>query len=600
DSWFTDFHKEFATKEDIKLRFEHRLIDHTIGKEGIIYIDDEEIIKGSIPKSTERRKLISIEGKLFYNLCITNDQVNVLRIIEEFLEYDKGAIVLKANRGRGKSAVLGLAIAGMILNYDISKILITAPEAENIQTIFEFIMKALDSKGIKYSNRMVDNLIVELKYYDKKVLYKKPLGALEEKADIIIIDEAAGISIPLLLGLMKRYHKAIYSSTIHGYEGAGRGFSIRFMNRLKKFTDVLEVSMEEPIRYAINDPIEKWLYDILLLDAEPAKIDGIKDYRYEEIDRDELFYNNEPMLREIIGLYVLTHYRNKPDDIALLADAPHHFIRAMLTDNKVVNALHLCYEGNIDVSFDTIKDIKGNMIPSVVARYYYNLKAFCKLKGVRIVRIATHPSSWNRGIGSQALEELRKEFEKKVDWLGSGFGASPDLLRFWLKNGYHVISIGPRRNPVSGEYSVIVIKPMKKHVNKILDDLIREFRLRFIDSLYDSYFNLDLQTAYLLLNDRYGNITFKPEFKGTQRLRLEAYLNDLVIYEGATDSIRVLVKAHFMNSKRLELSEEEEKLLIAKVLQGRDWINITRLMKKRLADSIDMMKNIIAKLYEYY
>jgi tRNA(Met) cytidine acetyltransferase len=31
--------------------------------------------------------------------------------------------------------------------------------------------------------------------------------------------------------------------------------------------------MEEPIRYARRDPIERWLFNAFLLDAEPAHVD---------------------------------------------------------------------------------------------------------------------------------------------------------------------------------------------------------------------------------------------------------------------------------------------------------------------------------------
>jgi len=31
-----------------------------------------------------------------------------------------------------------------------------------------------------------------------------------------------------------------------------------------------ELSMQDPIRYALNDPVERWLYDLLLLDATEA------------------------------------------------------------------------------------------------------------------------------------------------------------------------------------------------------------------------------------------------------------------------------------------------------------------------------------------
>lgn len=50
--------------------------------------------------------------------------------------------------------------------------------------------------------------------------------------------------------------------------------------------------MEEPIRYAYGDPIEKWLFDVLLLDAEPVEL---TEEDYELIKRKEV-YLEEPDL----------------------------------------------------------------------------------------------------------------------------------------------------------------------------------------------------------------------------------------------------------------------------------------------------------------
>lgn len=52
----------------------------------------------------------------------------------------RSTVALTAARGRGKSAALGLAIAGSLaLGY--SNIFVTAPSPENLQTLFEFILK---------------------------------------------------------------------------------------------------------------------------------------------------------------------------------------------------------------------------------------------------------------------------------------------------------------------------------------------------------------------------------------------------------------------------------------------------------------------------
>jgi N-acetyltransferase 10 len=51
---------------------------------------------------------------------------------------------LSAGRGRGKSATLGVSIAGAIV-YGFSNIFVTAPTPENLGTVFEFILKGLEA-----------------------------------------------------------------------------------------------------------------------------------------------------------------------------------------------------------------------------------------------------------------------------------------------------------------------------------------------------------------------------------------------------------------------------------------------------------------------
>lgn len=52
----------------------------------------------------------------------------------------RSTVALTAARGRGKSAALGLAVAGA-LGLGYSNIFVTAPSPENLRTLFEFVVK---------------------------------------------------------------------------------------------------------------------------------------------------------------------------------------------------------------------------------------------------------------------------------------------------------------------------------------------------------------------------------------------------------------------------------------------------------------------------
>ena len=60
----------------------------------------------------------------------------------------RSTVALTASRGRGKSAAMGIAIAGALaLGY--ANIFVTAPSPENLKTLFEFVFKGLDALDYK-------------------------------------------------------------------------------------------------------------------------------------------------------------------------------------------------------------------------------------------------------------------------------------------------------------------------------------------------------------------------------------------------------------------------------------------------------------------
>ncbi len=94
-----------------------------------------------------------------------------------------------------------------------------------------------------------------------------------------------------------------------------------------------EVQLDEPIRYGQNDPIEKWLNDLLCLDAtqdEDSLENGLPhpnscDLYY--VNRDTLFSyhaSSEKFLSKLMSIFVASHYKNTPNDLQLLSDAPAH------------------------------------------------------------------------------------------------------------------------------------------------------------------------------------------------------------------------------------------------------------------------------------
>jgi len=84
------------------------------------------------------------------NRCRTLDQARaVMSMVDSVSEKNlKTTLSLNAGRGRGKSAALGISIAGAIV-YGFSNIFVTAPSPENLGTLFDFIFKGLDALNYK-------------------------------------------------------------------------------------------------------------------------------------------------------------------------------------------------------------------------------------------------------------------------------------------------------------------------------------------------------------------------------------------------------------------------------------------------------------------
>jgi N-acetyltransferase 10 len=73
----------------------------------------------------------------------------VMSVVDTISEKNlKTTLSLSAGRGRGKSATLGVSIAGAIV-FGFSNIFVTAPSPENLGTVFEFILLGLEALNYK-------------------------------------------------------------------------------------------------------------------------------------------------------------------------------------------------------------------------------------------------------------------------------------------------------------------------------------------------------------------------------------------------------------------------------------------------------------------
>jgi N-acetyltransferase 10 len=514
-----DIHSRYRTEahDDVTARFNERFI-LSLGKcESCLVIDDEmnvlpisggknvrELPPPDLnePKSEAQRELDNIKEALqdtqpvgpLVNLAKTVDQAKALEtfvaaIAEKTL---KNTVTLTAARGRGKSAALGVAVAAAVA-HGYSNIFITSPSPENLKTLFEFIFKGFDALNymdhvdysiIQSTNPEFNKAVVRVnihRQHRQTIQYIRPQDAhVLGQAELLVIDEAAAIPLPLVRKLMGPY-LVFMASTINGYEGTGRSLSLKLIQQLReqsrgintavptdaevadrstgksaKFDDstftggrsLREITLSEPIRYAKGDGVEKWLNNVLCLDATLPRskantIQGCPDPSQCQlllVNRDTLFSFHEvseKFLQQMVALYVASHYKNSPDDLQLMSDAPAHQLFVLVPptaeDSKHLPeplcVIQVALEGKISKasvmnSLSRGRRAAGDLIPWTVSQQFQD-EDFAGLSGARVVRIATNPDYTKMGYGSKALELLKDFYEGRFTSLsedGGDFG----------------------------------------------------------------------------------------------------------------------------------------------------------------------------------
>ena len=569
--------------EDCGNLYQRRVVQKLREHPGIFIIENGKVVSGKDAKVKRKEKRIKIPSSAFvpeeiYRMARTQDQADVIHALEGVIR-KRTAYVLLADRGRGKSAALGLFLAGLSHTSSKSKlrIVVTGPSFKSVEEVFHFLKRGLDALGTKYSSsgRKVKVGKVSITYHD-------PLETTKEKGDILVADEAASIYVSLLREYLSNFNSFIFSTTSHGYEGTGRLFQYRFLPTLQERLNTTVLRMSEPIRYGEGDPIEKWLYDVFLLDAEPAEI---KKTDREDVQRkrlvfnheykEKLFLEDEKTLREYIGIYVFAHYRNNPRDIVILADAPNQRAFTVKTSRgKVVGSLQVAEEGGLDEKsiYRMLEGdvVFGNIIPDIFLKYYA-FEDFARMRGLRVVRIATHPELQGMGIGSFGLKNLEEYAkERGYGWVGAGFGASVKVLRFWKKNGYILVHISPKRNVDSGEYSTIFVKPLNSKAEKYINIANFSAKSRLVEEMGNYYSFMDPAVALELLESGPPR-RIPPNLSEGEWRRLMRYVEGSLFYDAASDVVGKVVRWYFLSGMEPELPQMDRMYLIEKVLKKKTW-----------------------------
>lgn len=504
---------------------------------------------------------------------VTNDQQLATQAIHHVMSgHRRRPLVITSDRGRGKSSALGLA-AAQLMKQGVSRVLITAPSREAVNSLFTHAAALL---GI---NDIVDNAL----HWQGAVLqFVAPdqLLASKEGVDLLLVDEAAAIPVAILQALLVRYSRIVFASTIYGYEGSGRGFAIRFQKYLDDVTpNWKRLYMKQPIRWADNDPLESFLFHSLCLDAEPAPLKIATTLIPEQcvirlVDRDELLVDSA-LLNSIFGLLVSAHYRTSPSDLQNLLDGPNLSIYVMQTPKimgeQVVGVLLLADEGCFDN--DMAMQIqqgrrrpRGHLLSQTLA-FQLGLANGAELRSGRVMRIAIHPNLQRQGFGRQLLSAVKNAcYEQKLDLLGASFGATTDLLQFWQQQNMAPVLLGMGRESSSGAHATLMLQPL----SQAGCDLFKQARVRgrqfLLSQLSEPLADLEADVALLLLQQQL-NLPV-PVLDEMDELDLYNFAHHQRGYEFSLHAIQPLALWGLINHQS-RLSESQSVLLLCRVLQRR-------------------------------
>ncbi|WP_244890903.1 tRNA(Met) cytidine acetyltransferase TmcA [Modicisalibacter xianhensis] len=445
--------------------------------------------------------------------CLTHDQARAVGRLTRLRR--RRPLVLTADRGRGKSAALGIAAARR-LQHGERCLWITAPRPAAVEPLFERLM-ALLPEGRREGNAfrvVIEGASAEVRFLALDVL----LEALQapdidaRSPPTLFVDEAAAIPAPLLGRWLNAFPRIAFATTVHGYEGTGRGFALRFRGRLARETpDWRELHLVQPVRWAEGDPLEAVTRDLLLLEAEPA--DDVRaaealfahPMRIVPLDRNRLA-SDDACLSELFGLLVQAHYRTTPADLRQLLDGPGTHLLAAYAGGVCVGVCQASEEGGFPADLALAIALgqrrpRGHLLAQSLAAHAGHVAA-AEARWCRITRIAVHPAARRRGVGRSLVETLAQQMQDRgIARLGVSFGAEVSLVAFWRSLGFVSLRLGLSREASSGEHALMMGRALDAPAAIELACLGQEYRNLLPNLLAFELGGLEPELAAALLRE---------------------------------------------------------------------------------------------------
>nr|WP_155930798.1 GNAT family N-acetyltransferase [Mannheimia varigena] len=379
-------------------------------------------------------------------------------IFENLLSDPASIHLITAPRGRGKSTLAG-KLAETISQ--ANPVVITARSHSALPNFW----KQVEGENVRFF--APDRLIQAVENGEK---FAKTW---------LFIDEAASLPLPMLQQCCEHFDKVVLTTTTQNYEGTGRGFELKLPKMLNK--PFKHWTLSEPLRWGENDPLENFVNELLLLQPQMGVC-------------------NTPLQVQFYHLLASAHYKTTPTDLRRLFDGEQQILHQEYQNEQLIGGMWAVNEGNLDENLtQAIWQGKRRPQGSLVAQYLCfqgNLPQACKLRSVRISRIAVLPEKQNQGIGKRLIPDFilqNKDKNPQLDFISVSFGFTAPLYRFWSACGFRLVQITPNKEASSGYRSAMMIYPLSAQGEQFCQEAEQAFSRDFALQPFFSEMCADLQ-----------------------------------------------------------------------------------------------------------
>ncbi|MDR7122484.1 GNAT family N-acetyltransferase [Rheinheimera soli] len=495
--------------------------------------------------------MTSAQAELPYRT--TEQQIAVAAIHKVVTGHRRRPLVLTAHRGRGKSSALGIA-AALLVQQGKTDILLTGPSPVAVQTAFFIAAHLLKEPYQPGQNQLLNGTI---RFVPVDVLL-----AEKQQNTVILVDEAAAIPTPQLQQLTDLYSRLVFATTEHGYEGTGRGFQLRFQSYLQQHCPGFQkLHLHQPIRYQANDPLEQLIFKGFLLEQTDSVSAALPETQLASYQVKDLLLQ-PTKLQHIFSLLSLAHYQTDVMDLWALLDNPALKLYTLEQDQQLIACALISFEGELDKELAMAvshgkRRVHGHLLAQSLA-FHCLQSELAGQKLARIQRIVVHPSVQIQGLGSQLLSFVLQDLLDQQYLIGTSFGATLALVKFWQKAGFIPVKLSHQNEQASNEASVLML------YGEQFRPLQQQFSRQLYWQLADKQRALD--PALALLWAEPPSIEITPQ----QNTELELFQAGLRPYE--------LIETHllcWLNLNYAKVDHQTALLLVQRLWQKQDWQQIS-------------------------